>query len=294
MNANLFSAAAIAVTLVLLPLQGRAQTTYTDNASNYPNGYAGQGANTPGFGAFNVTSTSNAGTFVYTASESEGNNGNPKPGSIDTPNPTPGGAGLSFGLFAHGGGKDGNGNIIPRNTNVTIQRAFNAPPEATGLATAGDMFSVDFVKGYNDGGTASVSLLNAGGSTGALFYNGSNGVLSFNGTDTGNGFKPGADHLVYTLTSPTAYTFTLSGADSYTGTGTFTSPITGFQVQQTDSGSTAPDHNAYFNNLSVTANSPSAAPEPSQMGALVIMGLGLGGLLLRRRMSTGREVGSTR
>jgi len=293
MNANLFSAAAVAAMLVLLPLQGRAQTTYTDNASNYANGgYAGKGANTPGFGAFNVTSTGTAGTFVYTASESEGNrsdNGAPKPGSIDTPNPTPGGAGLSFGLYAQGGTKDNNGNVvIPRGTNVTIQRAFNAPPEAAGLATAGDMFSVDFVKGYNDGGTASVSLLNAGGSTGALFYNGSSGVLSFNGTDTGNGFKAGADHLVYTLTSPTDYTFTLSGADTYTSTGTFTSPITGFQVQQTDSGANTPDHNAYFNNLSVTANSPSAAPEPSQMGALVIMGLGLGGLLLRRRVSTGR------
>ncbi len=283
MNANLFSAAAVAAMLVLLPLQGRAQTTYTDNANNpdYANGYnKGQGANTPGFGAFNVTSTNNAGTFVFTAGQSEGDTGTPKPSSIDT-------NGKSFGLFAQGGGTNG-GNVIPRNTNVTIQRAFNAPPEAAGLATSGDMFSVDFVKGYNDGGTASVSLLSGGGSTGALFYNGSNGVLSFNGTDTGNGFKPGADHLVYTLTSPTAYTFTLSGADSYTGTGTFTSPITGFQVQQADSGSTAPDHNAYFNNLSVTANSPSAAPEPSQMGALVIMGLGLGGLLLRRRMSTGR------
>ncbi len=284
MNAKLFSAAVVAAALVFLPLQGRAQTTYTDNANNpaYANGYnMGQGANTPGFGAFNVASTSNAGTFVASASESEGNSGNPTPGSIDT-------GGKSFGLYAQGGGKDGSGNIIPRNTNVTIQRAFNAPPEAAGLATAGDMFSVDFVKGYNDGGTAGVSLLSAGGSTGALFYNGSNGVLSFNGTDTGNGFKPGADHLVYTLTSPTAYTFMLTGADTYTGTGTFTTAITGFQVQQADSGSTAPDHNAYFNNLSVTANSPSAAPEPSQMGALVIMGLGLGGLLLRRRMSTGR------
>ena len=273
MNAKLFSAAAVAATLVLLPLQGRAQTTFTDNANNpaYANGYiTGSGANTPGFTPFTVVANGSAGTFVFTAGESEGNNGTPKPSSIDT-------NGKSFGLYAQNAG-----------ASTTITRGFNAPPEASGLATAGDMFSLDFVKGYNDAGTSGVALTDAGGTVGSfVFQSGGTGIL-FNGAPTGIGFNAGADHLVYTLTSPTAYSLMVTGADTFTGAGTFTSPINGFQVQQTDSGATTPDHNAYFNNLSVTANSPSAAPEPSQMGALVIMGLGLGGLLLRRRMSAAR------
>ena len=266
MNTKLISAAALTATTLALPLSGHAGVVAQDNASNsaYSGGYAsGQNGGT-GFTPFAVTATNAAGTFVYTASESEGNSGTPAPGSIDTPNSVAGSSPLSFGLYAQGGGKN------PTGTSVTISRGFAAP-----LITGGS-FSLDFVKGYNDGGTAGVQLSTAADTTGTLLYNGGNGVLSFNGTDTTNGFKSGADHLIYTLTSPTTYTFTLSGADSYSGSGTSTGPITGFQIKQTDSGSTATDHNAYFNNLLVTAP---AVPEASSSIGLGLM-LALGGLVL--------------
>ncbi len=235
MNTKLFSAAAVAAALTLLPLQGRAQTTFTDDAAKpaYANGYVtGSGAATPGFGAFKIVASGAAGTFVFTAKESEGNGGTPAPNTIDT-------SGKSFGLYAQGKGDS-----------TTITRGFNAPPEASGLATAGDTFALDFVTGYNDGGTSGVALTNAGGAVGTFSY-AAGGTYFFNGTPAVKGYKSGALHLVYTLTSSTAYSLTVTGAFSFIGSGTFTSPITGFQVQQTDSGAIAPDHNAYFNNLAL-------------------------------------------
>jgi len=74
----------------------------------------------------------------------------------------------------------------------------------------------------------------------------------FNDKPTGIGFVPGASHLVYTLQSPTTYTLTVTGADKFTGTGTVSGPVTGFQIQQTNSGEAKPDHNAYFNHLVLT------------------------------------------
>jgi len=228
MYEKLVSAAAVAAALALLPLQGRAQApvTYTDNAVNYADGYAGKGGSVPGFTAFTVATTSpSSGTFVFTAKESEGNTGAPAPVTVDT-------GGKSFGLYAQNKGDS-----------TTITRGFAAP-----LAAAG-VFSLDFVTGYNDAGTSGVALTNAGGTVGSfVFHSGGVGVL-FNGTPTGIGYNRGALHVVYTLTSPTTYSVTVTGADTFTGKGTFTTPITGFQVQQMDSGAITPDHNAYFNNL---------------------------------------------
>ena len=230
MNTKLFSAAA--AMLALLPLAGHAQTAATaqDKASNpaYATGYdAGQNGGT-GFTPFKVVSVGTAGTFLFTATESEGNTGTPTPSTIDT-------EAKSFGLYAQSTG-----------ASVTITRGFTKP-----LAAKGDTFSLDFVGGYNDTGTSGVALTIAGGTVGGfVFHGGGTGVL-FNDKPTGIGFVPGASHLVYTLTSPTTYSLTVTGADAFTGSGTFSSPITGFQVQQTNSGSTKPDHNAYFNNLSV-------------------------------------------
>jgi len=89
MNTKLFSAA-IATATILLPLAGQAQTTaasttFTDNAANsaYASGYNGQGGSTPGFGAFNVATTGpSAGTFVFSAVDSEGGKGTPAPRAI--------------------------------------------------------------------------------------------------------------------------------------------------------------------------------------------------------------------
>ena len=231
MHAKLLSTAAAAATVFLLPLAGQAgSTVYTDNANNsaYSGGYAGQGGSAPGFGAFKVvTAGPSSGTFDFTAAEAEGNSGTPVPATIDTGN-------KSFGLYAQGA-----------DDSVTITRSFKAP-----LAAVGETFSLDFVTGYNDGGTVGVALTNAGGAVGKFFYQG-DGSYYFNGKAAVTGYARGALHLTYTLTSPTTYSFTSTGAVSYSGTGTFSSPITGFEVQQTKSGAITPDHNAYFNNLSL-------------------------------------------
>ena len=194
----------------------------------YSGGYnAGQNGGR-GFLPFTITTAGTAGTFVYSAAEAEGNLGTPAPGTIDT-------AGKAFGLYAQG-----------KDATITITRGFAVP-----LARTGDTFSLDFVSGYNDAGLAGVALTTAGSSTGSfVFHSGGVGVL-FNDKVTGISFVPGASHLVYTLTSPATYSLTVTGADVFTGTGTFSGPITGFQVQQTNSGAAKPDHNAYFNNLVV-------------------------------------------
>ena len=274
MNTKLILAAAATATVFFLPLQGRAQTVLVaqDTASDpvYSSGYSSGQNGGFGFTPFAVTSTGSAGTFVYTASESEGNNGTPSPGSIDTPNPTSGGSPLSFGTYSNSTGSV-----------VTAARGFVTP-----LAVTGDAFSLDFVKGYNDIGSAGVALTNSSGVLGDFTFTGGGPGIDFNGTSTGIGFNSGADHLVYTITGASTYSLAVTGADTFSGTGTFSSPITGFQIQQTDSGSGSPDHNAYFNNLSETKTA-SPAPEPAQMAGLSFMALGLGGLLLRRRACAG-------
>ena len=166
---------------------------------------------------------------MFTATEAEGNQGTPAPSTIDT-------QGKSFGLFAQ-----------TPDASITITRGFAKP-----LSAPGSTFSIDFVSGLNDAGTSGVALTTASGTTGSFVYQAGKGVL-FNGAATGVGFVPGASHLVYTLTSPTTYSLTVTGAEAFTGKGTFQGPITGVQIQQTNSGSTKPDHNAYFNNLSVTS-----------------------------------------
>ena len=229
MNKN-YVAAATAALLSLLPLAGQAQTAQ-DKAGNpaYAKGY-GQGQNGgSGFKPYVVRATGAAGTFVFTAAEAEGNGGHPAPRTIDS-------AGKSFGLYAQ-----------KKGAVVTIMRRFARP-----LSRLGDSFALDFVGGFNDTGTAGVALGAAHGTIGSfVFHGGGPGVL-FNGKKTGIGYVSGASHLIYTLTSPTTYSLTVTGADKFSGTGTFSGPITGFQVQQTSSGSTKPDHNAYFNNLSLS------------------------------------------
>jgi len=279
MNSKLLSVAAATAAFSLLPLAGHAQTsTGTDNASSstYYNGsyssYAGGQNGGTGFGAFNVAAAGNGGTFIYTANESEGGNGTPAPGTIDSPPVTTGGSPLSFGIYSSGG----------PTSSATVTRSF-----ATSLANTGDMFSLDFVTGTVVGstgvnGTSGVELLSGTTAVGSFFdvAQGGPGSFQFNGAPTSVNFAPGALHFVYDITSPTTYSFTATGAVSYTGTGTFSAPITGFEVQQTNAGGTTPEYNAYFNNLSVTNNAP--VPEASSSVGLGLM-LALGGLTLAAR-----------
>jgi hypothetical protein len=170
-----------------------------------------------------------AGTFVFSATEAEGNNGTPVPGTIDTD-------AKSFGLFAQS-----------KDAVITITRGFVKP-----LTQTGDSFALDFVSGNNEAGMVGVALTTANGTAGSFVFHSQGVGVLFDGKPTSLGFVPGASHLVYTLTSPTSFSLTVTGADKFTGTGTLAGPITGFQIQQTNSGSTKPDHNAYFNNLTLT------------------------------------------
>ncbi len=239
---------AIAFAILLVAPAVQAQT-YTDNAGNYTGNYDGKGDSTPGFGAFQVTTTATgggaAGTFLFTATEGEANQGAPgnTPSTLDTPTTPISKQPQSFGFFAHGKSAGAG------DPSVTIKRAFKVPSESAGLATAGDAFSIDFVTGFNDGGISGVSLTSASGPVGSFIYHGDGSGFIFNGTSTSHGFVTGVLHLTYTLTSSTAYSLHVTGALSYTGTGTYSSPITGFQVQAQNANLTTPDHNGYFNNL---------------------------------------------
>lgn len=269
-----FSHFAAAASLLLLPLAGHAQTTVvaaTDNANDpaYSNGYATGQNGGSGFGAFSVNSVGSAGTFVFTAAEGEGNNGTPKPSTIDT-------NGKSFGFFAQNSG-----------TSVTITRGFN-----TGLQNANDSFALDFVPGYNDAGTSGVSLLNGNTRVGVFQYVAGTG-FTFQGIPVANtsnnnspNFVAGAIHLLYTVTAPGQFSLQSSGAVTSSETGTFSGPLSGFEVMATNSGATTPDHNGYFNNLQENL---SPAPEPTGKGTLLVIGGLLGGMLLLRRRQLTRE-----
>ena len=150
--------------------------------------------------------------------------------------------------------------------------------------------------GYNDGknsdgtaggGTSGVSLTDAAGTFGTFSYQ-SNDQYLFNGTTiTGQGYNSGALHLVYDITSATTYSLNVTGPFSFSGTGTFAGPVTGFEVAQTNSGVADPNHNVYFNNLSETGPTPaSAAPEPSQIAVLLLVCLGGAALIARKRAVT--------
>ena len=259
MNIKLIFGASL---LLLVPIAGQANTIIAqDNANDtaYSGGsFNGQNGGF-GFSLFSVVTTNainTSGSFIGTAADSEGNTGTPAPSSINT-------NGKSFGLYAKSSGDS-----------TTVTRGFS-----TSFFQPGQAFSLDFVKGYNDFGTSGVVLTSAAGTIGDFTYSHANGGhLIFNGTDTNLGFISGADHLLYTITGLTTYSFQSTGADNFSGSGTFSGPITGFQVKLTDVGNSGTDHQSYFNNLSLTA-----APEPSQMAAISLMVLGLGGLLVRRR-----------
>jgi len=218
--------------LSLLPLSSYAQTVVAyDKASDpaYAKGY-GQGQNGgTGFGPFEVVAAGSSGTFVFTATEAEENKGTPAPSTIDSD-------GKSFGLYAQA-----------KADTLTVTRRFQVP-----LTHTGDTFAIDFVPGYNDAGTVGIALTTAvDGTVGAFIFRGGGPGIFFDGKPTGLGFVPGASHFVYTLTSLKTYSLVVTGADTFRGTGRFLGQVTGFQIRQTNSGATQPDHNAYFNNLSV-------------------------------------------
>ena len=257
-----------ALIAVLPSLAALAQTTtYTDNAAN---GYVGNyaGVSKTGFGAFTVAAVNGAGntapfsgTFIGSATASEGNAGTPAPGSMDT-------GGSSFGFYANGGST----------ASVTISRSFTQ-----GLQNVGDTFSLNFVPGFNDAGTSGVSLSSSANPDLGDFQYRAGAGFYFNNAFTGQAFASGAFRLTYTVTSATTYSLTtgIAGTGSpfaFNGTGTFAGPVNGFNVFATNSGSGAADHNGYFNNLVETV----ATPEPGVI-SLLLLGIGVLGVITRTR-----------
>jgi len=213
-------------------ISARAASTYSDDASNYTNSYAGKNAGS-GFGPFIVVAENGkppySGTFIASAGGTEKNQGNPSPASINT-------NGHSFGFYANGG----------PTASVMVQRVFKSKMQATG-----DSFSINFVTGLNDSGVVGITLYTDNGNVGNFSFAAGSGY-KFGGKQAAAAFRPGALHLQWKIISPGRLAFSCSGALSYSGWGTFSGSIVGFKVYSTNSGRGGSDHDGYFNSMSET------------------------------------------
>jgi hypothetical protein len=194
-------------------------------------------------------------------------------------------------------------NYAPQGVNtIDATRSFNFTNTGTVTTplTVGSTFFTDFRNtGIVAGGFVGYTLRNTtgtplfqfgfiGGQQNYFFGNGSNyfsGVGDSSNTDTGLFYTAGGLHTSLTLTAPTTYSFSVqrlvdSSATVFTGTlgtgGAIDRVVFSDNLGGTDS-------DVQFNNLKITAADVAAAPEPSQMAALTICAMGLGGLMLVRR-----------
>ena len=148
-----------------------------------------------------------------------------------------------------------------RNTGITGPLGFVAYTLRDTTGTT--LFKFDFIGGQND-----------------YFYG--DGTTR---ADTGLFYTQGGLHTSLTLTTPMTYSFSvqrLGDASPSTFTGTLGTGGAIDRVVFTDNGN-GDNSDTQFNNLKITAPNVAAAPEPSQMAALAICALGLGGLMLARR-----------
>jgi len=219
----------VCILLIISTVAAHASVAYTDDAAKYTDSYAGKTIGL-GFGPFIVTAENDkppfAGTFLGDASGTEKNSGSPNPGSINT-------NGHSFGFYANGGPA----------ASVMISRAFKFD-----MHSPGDSFSINFVTGFNETGTAGITLYTNNGSVGNFVFVAGQG-FKFDGKPTGIAFRPGALHLLWTITATGKLKFTCDGAVSYTGVGAMDGPIIGFKVYATNSGPGGSDHDGYFNSM---------------------------------------------
>ena len=176
---------------------------------------------------------------------------------------------------------------------VDATRSFNFTNTGAGTTplTVGSTFSADFKNlGIANGGFVGYTLRDTLGTTlfqfgfigGTQNYFFGDGTTS---TDTGLFYTSGGLHTSVTLTAPTTYSFSvqrLSDASPTVFTSTLGAGGAIDRVVFSDIGG-GKGSDTQFNNLSITGPDVTAAPEPSQMAALSICALGLGGLMLARR-----------
>lgn len=253
-------AAALGVVLCLaFAGQVRAAGEASDDASNYSGGtWTNEANGGSGFGPWTLTFSGNSGNFLGSSTD----NGDGSGPGIDT-------GGQSWGLWANSGGE-----------------THGYRPFTFGDLQVNQQFEIDFDNGWvQDGGSVGLGLQNSSGDNLWEFY-------FFGGQDYykindlvahHDSFLPFTDDglsLLFTLTGPTSYTF------SVTVKGGTTSNYTGYLISQADQGierahiwnyNAGPDaqRNGYWNSMSVV-------PEPVTVGLII---LGIGGLLthLRRR-----------
>lgn len=264
--------------LATLAVAGVSQTTHaalvaSDNAGNYTSWTTGSTGGS-GFGAWGLSTIgSSAGFFLGLSTENDNNNSLPAgdTGDIDTNS-------QAWGMYANSGSL------------ATATRSFTG-----GALAVGQSFSLAFDNGNIDTGSSDTfSLLDAGNNvlfqfgfaSGApdYFYSDSHAQSQ----DSGIGFTYFGLDTVFTLTSATTYSFTVTPIDSSiaakTISGTINGSIAGFEAVNDNAGS-GTTNNFYINSAAVSAAPNSAVPLPASLGLVLVGGLGLAGMALSRRRS---------
>ena len=253
----------------------RAALVASDNAGNstYSSGWSnGSNSLNSGFGSWSLTATGpNAGFFI--GSSTDNDNGNLLPAGdaadINTPDNSTGNA---WGMYANSGSL------------ATATRDFTG-----GDLGVGQSFSLAFDNGnIQTGSSDTLSLLDSSGST-TLFQFGFAGGMSdyfctdagSTAADTGVGFTYFGLDTVFTLTTASTYSFTITPIDTAisakTITGTINDSIAGFQAVDDNAGSGS-GSNFYINSVAV-----SAVPIPATLGLVLAGGLGLAVMRLNNR-----------
>ncbi len=245
----------------------------SDNAANYTS-WTNASTGGSGFGTWGLSTTgSSAGFFL--GSSTDNDNSNPLPagdtGDINTNS-------KAWGMYANS------------SSLATATRSFTG-----GALAVGQGFSLAFDNGIVDTGSSDTfSLLDA--SNNVLFTFGFTGGASdyfysdsrAQGQDSGIGFTYFGLDTVFTLTSATTYSFTITPIDSSitakTISGTINGSIAGFEAVNDNAGN-GNNNNFYINSAAVSAAPNSAVPLPASFGFVLVGGLGLAGMALSRRRS---------
>ncbi|MFN4243676.1 MAG: hypothetical protein ACK4PI_10620 [Tepidisphaerales bacterium] len=241
-----------------------------DFASNYvsPNPPWTNGSNGGfGFGAWQLTPSSNTGNAGFFLGNSAGNGSAPS-GDINS-------AGVAFGLYANSG-----------------QTASAVRPFTGGPLAIGQIFSMSMDNGFIDNnGVVGFGLQTAGGTNVFEFYfrgGTSNYIMNIGGTEvtTPIPFTDDGLAVVFKLLSPTTFSFTVTDLQTttlYTLGGTFSTPasIERLRLFNFNAGGGS-QRDAYFNFLRITEAPPPPVEIPLPAASLMGMAL-LGGLVTRRR-----------
>ena len=261
-------------------LPASASTFAQDDASSYTTGFVGPGSNPstvtqPNHGTgfnpfvFQDSAGNYAGWYLQTGNTAIGTGTNKNAFELYSSTDATATATRSFNFSPDGVTPPVAGATTPLLTGQTLSATFQNRDIATGhtvgfslenSAGAG-LFTFDFL-----GGTAPYRFTDSSGTT--------NSALPY---------TQGGQNTSFLLTGANAYTFSatnIDGTGTVTHSGTFTGAIDRIVYFDNQGGGNS---DTQFSALSITGPDVAAAPEPSQMAALAICALGLGGLMLARR-----------